>query len=390
MMAAKDKPIVIIGTGLAGYSLAKEFRKQDTTTPLVLVTEDDGHFYSKPQLSTAFAQRKTPESLIITPVLIMQTQLQATIHTYTTVTSIDPHSQKIVIKSKDAEQEIAYQALVLACGAIPKPFTLLDNSQKHYRINSLQDYAAFIQKVGQPEQITIIGSGLVGCEFAHDFAQKSNQISVITPDPHPLYKLAPACIGEQLQQALEGMGISWHTQTHLTQVEKKDEILCLSLANGKEIHTQGILTAIGITPNIALAKRANLNINQGIVVDATLRTSDPHIYALGDCAEIEGLCRQYVAPILQGARALALTLCQKPTPVIFPAMPIVLKVSTYPVIVCPAMTSQGEWQFEYDNQGVKALFYDEASILQGYALSGTQIEHRQTCLKALGTQMVSA
>ncbi len=128
---------------------------------------------------------------------------------------------------------------------------------------------------------------------------------------------------------------------------------------------------------------AGIHTHQGIIVDSFHQTNQSHLYALGDCAEIEGVCRQYVAPILQSARALAQTLCGKPTAVSFPLMPISLKVSTYPIIVYPPTSLNGEWQFDKQSDGIKALYYDNKGTLQGYALAGSQTEHRQECLKAL-------
>ncbi len=368
MSSAINNPLIIIGTGLAGYNLAKEFRKLDSTTPLVLITQDDGHFYSKPQLSTALSYAKTPKQLIITDALTMQTQLQAQILTYSTVSAIDVSLQKITIENEQGQTELVYKDLVFAVGASPKPFPLLDGTKHHYRINSLQDYDRFIQHIDAYDKLTIIGSGLVGCEFAHDLSKKVKQINVITPDPHPLYNLVPAPVGESLKEALEKCGIIWHLKSQPAQVPSP---------------TNAIVTAIGLHPNIALAKIAGLHTNQGIIVDSLHQTSQSHVYALGDCAEIDGICRQYVAPILQSARALAQTLCGKPTVVAFPLMPISLKVSTYPIIVYPPKAQDGEWQFDKHSDGVKAMYYDNDGILQGYALGGSQIEHRQECQKTL-------
>lgn len=388
-MTTKDKPIVIVGTGLAGYSLAKEFRKIDLNTPLYLITQDDGHFYSKPQLSTALQQAKTPESLVVTDKNTMQAQLNAEIFTHSTVEAIDTAAQTLVVQTENSRQEISYQSLVLAMGALPRPFPVLENIKHHYRVNSLQDYGFFIEKTAQFDDVAIIGSGLVGCEFANDFVEKFKQITVITPDPHPLYRLVPAQMGERLQTVLSSKGITWHTKSYLQAAKEEQGKVHLELSNGSIINVQGILTAIGLQPNTTLAQKANLHINQGIVVDQYLQTNDPHIYALGDCAEIDGQCRQYVAPILQCARALAQTLCHKPTPVIFPLMPISLKVSSHPVIVHPPRIQEGKWSIEQNEGGVKALFHDTNGHLQGYALSGTQTEHRMECLKILSSTPIS-
>lgn len=388
MMATKDKPIVIIGTGLAGYSLAKELRKIDTQVPLILITQDDGHFYSKPQLSTALQQAKTPKSLVVTNKSDMQAQLNAEILVFSTVETINAATQTIIVQTSDTQHEISYQSLILAMGAIPRPFPLLEKIQHHYRINNLLDYTAFIKNRDPLADITIIGSGLVGCEFANDFAQNTQQINMITPDPHPLYRLVPSEIGEHLQAALAAKGITWYTKAYLQEAAQGNEQVCLRLNDGNKISSSAVLTAIGLQPNITLAQKAGLEVNQGIIVDKHLQTSDPYIFALGDCAEIEGQCRQYVAPILQSARALAQTLCGKPTAVVFPIMPISLKVSSYPVIVQPPKTQAGQWIIDCYESGIKALFRDISGNLQGYALSGSQIEHRMECLKEMSPSRV--
>jgi rubredoxin-NAD+ reductase len=93
-MITTEHPIVIIGTGLAGISLAKEVRKLNPDQLLVLITQDDGHFYSKPMLSTALHQAKTPQSLVVTNVETLQTQLNATIYTFSSVLALNPHKGK--------------------------------------------------------------------------------------------------------------------------------------------------------------------------------------------------------------------------------------------------------------------------------------------------------
>ncbi|MBS0290192.1 MAG: FAD-dependent oxidoreductase [Proteobacteria bacterium] len=379
------KPLIIVGTGLAGYNLAKEFRKWDTTTPLILITQDNGHFYSKPQISTALANAKAPTQLIITDVNTMALQLNAKILTHTQVTAIDCDAMTIYIENETNTQEIVYRDLVLAMGASPKPFPTLNalaTNNRHFRINNLQDYSNFIDNIDNLDNLALIGSGLVGCEFAHDFRKRINTLHVITPDPHPLYRLVPACIGEALQHTLEKMGIHFHTSTLLCHVDAQTS-LTLSLTGAKEIKTDGILTAIGLHPNTLLAKQASIHVKQGIVVDDYLQTNQSHIYAFGDCAQIQGICRQYVAPLLQCARALAQTLCGKKTAITFVPSPIMLKVSAYPVVVNPPPLADGQWEYDIQSDGIKALFKDPEGSLLGYALSGSQIVHRQECLKAL-------
>lgn len=366
-------PLIIIGTGLAGYNLAKEFRKLNATRALILITEDAGHFYSKPQLSTALQQKKSPEQLIITTCEKMQEQLNATLYTHSKVTAIDPLSHTLTVETPSSTLKLHYSQLVLAMGAKPKALPSLDNLPNHFRVNNLQDYERFIQQGSQTQHCAIIGSGLVGCEFAHDFSHHIPLISVITPDPYPLYGLVPAAMGHSLQNALTEKGIQWFTNS--------------AIDKAAELAADHILIAIGLNPDLTLAKQAKLVTNQGIVVNETLQTSDPHIYALGDCAEIAGTCRQYVAPILQSARALAQTLNGTRTSVQFPAFPISLKVSSYPIITMPpAKGVLGEWHVVSNNSDHKALFIDDNEMILGYALSGNYLEERQSILALLNSR----
>lgn len=376
---------IIIGTGLAGYNLAKELRKGDTTRKLLLITEDDGHFYSKPQLSAALHNEKTPDSLVITPVETMREQLQAQIRTFTQVMSLDPAAKSIqvqVVGAQDEPETLFYTDLIFAVGAMPKPLLPLNEVSAHYRINNLMDYRHFLSATTEAKHITIIGSGLVGCEFAHDLCKKQVAVTVVTPDPYPLYNLVPAPVGEALQKALEEKGVAFETNIGIAGAEQHEEHVCLLFADGSTLNTHCVLSAIGLSPNVTLAKAANIEVKQGIVVNDFLETSHPHIYALGDCAEIDGVCRQYVAPLLQSARALAQTLMGQPTAVTMPTTAISLKTSHYPVVIFPA-TGEGAWEFEHYVDGVKALYHDHSGMLTGYVLCGSQAVHRQQYLQKI-------
>lgn len=108
-------PVVIIGTGLAGYNLAREFRKLDTQTPLLLITADDGRSYSKPMLSMGFAKQKDADGLVMAEPGAMAEQLNAEIRTHTRISGIDPGHKRLWI----GEEAVEYRDLVLAWGRRP-------------------------------------------------------------------------------------------------------------------------------------------------------------------------------------------------------------------------------------------------------------------------------
>ena len=146
------------------------------------------------------------------------------------------------------------------------------------------------------------------------------------------------------------------------------------LDNGETLSTDLMLSAVGLRPRTALADAAGLVVGRGIVVDRFLRSSAEGVYAIGDCAEVEGLLLPFVMPIMQGARALGQTLAGTATPVSYPAMPVTVKTPALPVVVCPPLPGVvGQWQTTREGDGIRSLFVDDQGGLQGFALSGAAV-----------------
>lgn len=375
------KPIVIIGTGLGGYSLAREFRALDKETPLVLVTADSGDYYSKPMLSNALAQGKDAEGLVLSSAETMSDKLDATILTESWVSDIDPTRHKVTVGAEIIE----YRALVLAIGAKPIHLYLTGTGADDVlSVNNLADYALFREKLDSAKRISIIGPGLIGCEFANDLLQVEKEVTVIGPDPHPISTLLPEAAGQSLQRALESAGINFQLGTVTGDIDRAGEGYRVQLQNGEVIESDLVLSAVGLRPNTALAEQTGLTINRGIVTNALLETSEKDIYALGDCAEVDGQNLPFVMPLMHGAKALAKTLSGEPTKVVYPPMPVVIKTPAHPVLVQPpAPNTEGEWQIEQAESGVKALFVDDQECLKGFVLTGEAVAQKQALVKEM-------
>ena len=150
------------------------------------------------------------------------------------------------------------------------------------------------------------------------------------------------------------------------------------------IEVDVVLSAIGLKPNIEIAKDAGIDINKGIVVNQHLETNRKNIFALGDCAEVTGLFLPYVMPLMNSARALAKTLNGEATEVKYPAMPVLVKTPSCSVVVAsPASDVDGEWVIKQDEQGVHAQYFDKEGKLQGFALVGKAVEDKQSLTKEL-------
>ncbi|MSQ05148.1 MAG: FAD-dependent oxidoreductase [Nitrosomonadaceae bacterium] len=369
------QPVIIVGSGLAGYTLAREFRKSDNETPVLILSRDHGGFYSKPTLSNALATGKTSTSLLISSAENMAEKLKVAVRPYSQVTIIEPSSKTLVLLDG---AKLHYSQLILALGADSIDLPLKGDGVKMIlSVNDLDDYHHFRCKLEGKKRVTILGAGLIGCEFANDLATTGCHVHVIDISSQPLGRLLPQAGGNFLQRKLEAIGVVFHLDVAAQHVEKVGEFLRLTLSNGKIIDTDLLLSAVGLRPRTALAKAAGIEVNRGIVVNQLLQTRYPDIYALGDCVEVEGKVLPFVMPIIHAARALGLTLGNKPTQVHYPAMPVLVKTPACPIIVSlPNPNTKGEWQIEENKDSIKALFQDTEKNLLGYALLGLATAER--------------
>lgn len=368
-------PIVIVGTGLSGYSLAREFRKLDKDSRVVMITADDGHSYSKPMLSTGLTRGKAADDLSQGDPGRMAEQLGIEVRTYTTVTGLEPEAHCLRI----GDERLPYSKLVLAWGADVIHLDLAGNGLEYlYSINDLMDYRRFREALPGRKRIAIMGAGLIGCEFANDLINGGFAVDVIAPCESALPGLLPRAAGDALVKALTNAGVGFHLNNHVTRIDREGHGVCLHLANGEQLPADLVMSAVGLRPRVVLAREAGLATGRGILVNRALETSAPDVYALGDCAEVDGYLLQFVLPLMACARALARTLAGERTEVRYGAMPVVIKTPCCPTVICPPpRDSSGDWQVEGEAENVKALFVDSQGNLLGFALTGRYADEKQ-------------
>ena len=380
-MVKVEPSIVVIGSGLAGYTVIREIRKLNKEIPITLITRELAEFYSKPMLSTAIAGKKEPSQLITESREEMAVQLGITILAQTEVTAIDIKNQCIASSSGS----ITYAKLVLALGADQIRLPLLgDAAAQVISVNDLEEYRSFRERITNKKRIAILGAGLIGTEFANDLIAGGYTVDVIDLASQPLGRLLPSSAAEELKRALANAGVSWHFKTTIETITHRQDALLIQLKNGVQLQSDVVLSAVGLRPRTTLAKLAGLNTNQGIQVNRRLETSAPQVYALGDCAEVDGLVLPYVMPLMQAARALAPNLLGLEARVLYPAMPVMVKTPAMPVVVSPpAKDALGTWESIAQEGGMKACFKSAAGELLGFALVGTATTERAALTKLL-------
>ncbi len=374
--------IVVIGSGLAAYSLVREFRKLDSETPVLIISQDDAHSYSKPMLSTGFTKNKSADDLSMADPGKMAIQLKASIRNFTTVTKVDPQNSSIHIN----DEVIPYSKLVLALGAKVNKLNFPGSSlPKVISINDLMDYRAFRKSLAPKQHVLIMGAGLIGCEYANDLIIGGYSVTVVDPASTAMSGLIPTEAGNALATGLKGAGANMLFKHYVHQIDElEDGSLCATLDNGQKIPCDLVISAIGLKANIDLAEQAGISCGQGIITDHFLETSATNIFALGDCAETHDEVRLYVLPLMASARALAKTLSGEKTAVNFGIMPVATKTPACPVVAVPPKKESGTWIFEKENNGLIGRFNNVSNRTSGFVLTGDAIKQKASLIQEMG------
>jgi rubredoxin-NAD+ reductase len=384
-----NAPVIVLGSGLAGYSFVREWRKLDAETPALMITRDDGHSYSKPLLSTGLTKNKTADALSMADPGAMAQQLNLSIRNFTEVTAIDPASSCIYI----GNEKLVYSKLILALGAHVNRLNFAGAAlERVVSINDLMDYRRFRSLLPEKGHILIMGAGLIGCEYANDLLNTHHSVTLVDPSASPMKGLIPEEAGQRLAAGLTQAGACLKLGHHVHEINAlENNQLCVTLNDGHKVLCDLVISAIGLRPEIRLAEAAGIQCHRGIVTNGYLETSAANIYALGDCAETCGDVRLYVLPLMASARALAKTIAGERTAVNFGIMPVATKTPACPVITVPPGRSEGTWQFEHSGElDLTGRFINTQGDVLGFVLTGAAISEKQKLVQELNTSQASA
>ncbi|PWI32428.1 NADH:flavorubredoxin reductase NorW [Vibrio albus] len=375
-------PLIIIGSGFAAYQLVKNIRRQNSELPVQVFTADSGDEYNKPDLSHVFTRKQTAEDLVSTPGNVFAEQQQIELFCYTRVESIDPAAHSIIADGKC----YPYSRLVFATGAQSFVPLLSGNATGDIvTLNSLQEYRDAHQRIVRAERVLIMGGGLIGVELALDMLTSGKQVHIIEPGMHLLSNLIPGFLSTPLECYLRSKGMQVDCLDYVTEMNRRSASLSVQTSRGVSYDTDCVISAAGLTPRTELAKKAGLAVNRGIVVDNRLRTSVKDIYALGDCAEIEGKIMAFLQPIVLSANILAKQLLTSEGELGLPAMMVKVKTPGYPIQLGGSFESAVEWQVNHTEQGTVARAYDQNNRMTGFVVTQEQVNQAFPLLREVQT-----
>ncbi|HCH38991.1 MAG TPA: NADH:flavorubredoxin reductase NorW [Enterobacter sp.] len=371
--------IVIIGSGFAARQLVKNIRKQDANVPLTLIAADSMDEYNKPDLSHVISQRQQADDLTRQTAGEFAEQFNLRLFPYTWVTDIDAAAH--VVKGKD--KQWSYDKLVLATGAsafVPP----VAGRELMLTLNSQTEYRASESTLRDARRVMIVGAGLIGSELAMDFCRAGKEVTLVDHSASILSALMPAEVSSRLQHRLTDMGVHLLLKSQLQSLTQTDTGICALLDRDRCLEVDVVIAATGLRPEIGLAQRAGAETDRGVKVDSYLQTTRPDIYALGDCAEINGQVLPFLQPIQLSAMYLAKNLLGASTPLKLPAMLVKVKTPELPLHLAGETQRQDlNWQIAIEAQGMVAKGADNEGNLRAFVVSEDRMKEAFALLKAL-------
>ena len=298
-----DDYVVIVGAGVAGWSVAEAIRRREPTRPVLLVSACQGLVYPKPAISMALAMGKKPDDLVDMDATAKAAELSIEVRPDTRIIKLDVGRKRLTT----VKGGIQYAKLILALGAHQRVLPIAgDAADKIVRVNDLGSYR-LLRGLMTPDvkKVTILGAGLIGCEFADDMSSADYEVTVIDPASSPLASLVPHPVSQELKARLAAKGVDWKLGVTLEELYSDEIGYNALLSNGENLDTDIVLSAAGLVSNMQLADKAGLATDIGIVVDYCMQTSNKDVYAIGDCASLSGQVFAYIEPIRRQAEAIA-------------------------------------------------------------------------------------
>jgi rubredoxin-NAD+ reductase len=362
-----DQGVVIVGAGIAGWSVARALRQRDPGLPITLITACDGDVYYKPFLSTALATGRAPEDLVEARGAEQAARLGVVLRGRTHVLRIDARRRRLLT----TRGTYGYGHLVLAVGAAQARLPLAgEGAADMLRVNDLDSYRRLRGRLeGAPRRVVVLGAGIVGTEMAEDLHAGGHRVTLLDAAPRPMARLLPPDVAGALTRCLEAEDVTCRFGVSVEQVDRAPDGYVVRLGGGEALPADVVLSAAGLRPQVEAAARAGIEVGNGIRTDHRMRASADGVYAVGDCAEVEGAIYGYVEPIRRQAEVAAAQITGEDLR--FDTRPPLVRAKTpsLPLAVCPP-AGGGAWEVTAACAEGLRMEHRAAGRLTGFALTG--------------------
>ncbi len=296
------KKLVVVGNGMAGVACVEQILKRQHDFDITIFGDETHANYNRILLSMVLAGEKSADDIIINDVdWYQENGIRARLGVR--IENID-RARRVVIDDDGGETE--FDKLILATGstAFIPPIPGVDKANVHV-FRTLDDTHALMSKARKGCKAVVIGGGLLGLEAARGLQLRGCEVSVVHLMDSLMERQLDLAGGSYLLRKIESLGIRVLLPKQTQAVLGNGRVTGLRFATGEEMEADLVVVAAGIRTNVELAKKAGLDVRRGIVVNDYLETSDPNIFAVGECTEHRGETFGLVAPLMEQGKVLA-------------------------------------------------------------------------------------
>ncbi|MDU2242670.1 MAG: FAD-dependent oxidoreductase, partial [Paenibacillus sp.] len=301
-MGTDREKLVVIGNGMAGISAVEQILKLTTKFDITVFGSEPHPNYNRIMLSYVLEGSKTMDDIVLND-LNWYKDHGITLHMGTTVERIDADAKEVVAENG---QRVPYDKVLIATGStsfiLPIPGS---DKEGVVGFRDIADCEQMLQAAKTFKKAAVIGGGLLGLEAAKGLVQLGMDVTVV----HLMEDLMERQLDHQaagmLQAELERQGIKFKMGAQTTELLGDRRVSGLRFADGTELEAEFVVMAVGIKPNVAVAKASGMEVNRGIVVNDYMQTSLEGVYSVGECTEHRGICYGLVAPLFEQGIVMA-------------------------------------------------------------------------------------
>ena len=274
--------VIVIGAGQAGAALVAKLRNLGHDGPITLIGDEPAPPYQRPPLSKAYLLGEMDEERLWLRSPEFYTEHAITLRLGQPVTAIDPAAKTVTL----GDEVLHYDELALTTGSVPRrlPASIGGDLAGVYTVRTLADVDAMKAEFVAGKRLVVVGGGYIGLEAAAIARKLGLDVTVLEMAPRILQRVAAPETSDYFRALHTGHGVKVMESTGLERLLGETSVTGVRLAGGQELPADFVVVGVGIMPCTALAEAAGLTIANGISTDEHCRTSDPHIWAAGDCA----------------------------------------------------------------------------------------------------------
>lgn len=274
--AAGPRSVVIIGAGAAGIACAEMLRREGYRGPVTLVDPDRDAPYDRPNLSKDYLAGSAPEDWLPLHPRSFYDDQQIEILDGVEARELDIPGKSVVLSNG---RKLDFGQLLIATGASPLRLKIPGQERISY-LRSLADSRALIEKSGTSRKAVIIGAGFIGLEVAASLVSRGLDVSVVAPEHIPLERVLGPEVGALVKDVHESKGVKFYLGRSVQAIDES----AVMLDDGQLLEADLVVAGIGVRPNVGIAERAGLTLDNGIAVNGFLETSSAGVFAAGDVA----------------------------------------------------------------------------------------------------------